>query len=136
MCIPHLITSTHPVLYYAILHKTLCYYDTILIELYYITLYYAILCYTIFLSTCFIKETEAEKQNMIFIYFFIIAVLGGTLWHLKKILQYIIVEFTLMSFSFIPLPHFWNIFNRSHFSIFIHECTVFTPYSRSYTLSL
>jgi hypothetical protein len=27
------------------------------------------------------------------------------------------------------LPHFWNSFNRSHFSIFIHEYIVFTPYS-------
>jgi hypothetical protein len=26
-------------------------------------------------------------------------------------------------------PHSWNIFNRSHFSIFIHENTIFPPYS-------
>jgi hypothetical protein len=38
-------------------------------------------------------------------------------------------------FSFIPLLHSWNSFNRSHFSIYIHVHTVFAPYSPSYTLS-
>jgi hypothetical protein len=33
-------------------------------------------------------------------------------------------------------PHSWNGFNRSHFSVFIHEYRIFLPYSCSYTLSL
>jgi hypothetical protein len=32
-------------------------------------------------------------------------------------------------------PHFWNSFNKYHFSIFIHVHTVFAPYSLSHTLS-
>jgi hypothetical protein len=39
------------------------------------------------------------------------------------------------SFSFISPPHSWNIFNRSHCSIYIQVYTVFTPYSPSYILS-
>jgi hypothetical protein len=34
------------------------------------------------------------------------------------------------------LPHSWNSFHRSHFSIYAHVYTVFAPYSLSYTLSL
>jgi hypothetical protein len=34
-----------------------------------------------------------------------------------------------------PPPHSWNSFNRSHFSIYIHVCTVFAPYSPSHTCS-
>jgi hypothetical protein len=40
------------------------------------------------------------------------------------------------SFSFIPLPHSWNSFNRSHFSIFIHENIIWPSHSSSHTLSL
>jgi hypothetical protein len=32
-----------------------------------------------------------------------------------------------------PLPHSWNSFNRSHFSIYIYVYPVFVPYSPSYT---
>jgi hypothetical protein len=41
----------------------------------------------------------------------------------------------LNSFSFMLSPSFWNNFNRSHFSIFIHVYTKLAPYSLSYTLS-
>jgi hypothetical protein len=37
----------------------------------------------------------------------------------------------------LPLfPHSWNNFNRSHFSIFIHDYIIFLPHSLFYTLSL
>jgi hypothetical protein len=50
---------------------------------------------------------------------------GGTLWHLQKFLQCIMVEFPLHHSPLSPLPHSWNSFNRSHFSIFIHGCIIF-----------
>jgi hypothetical protein len=34
-----------------------------------------------------------------------------------------------------PSPHSWSSFNRSHFSIYIQEYTVFAPYAPSHTLS-
>jgi hypothetical protein len=40
------------------------------------------------------------------------------------------------SFSFISLPPIKTSFNRSHFSIFIHEYIIFPPYLSSFTLSL
>jgi hypothetical protein len=42
-----------------------------------------------------------------------------------------------MCYSWIhPLPHSWNSFNRSHFSIYIHVYTIFPPYLPIYTLFL
>jgi hypothetical protein len=79
-----------------------------------------------------------NKRVYYFIFFFkfFYCCTRGTLWHLQMFLQYIIAEFTPPSFSFIPhLPHSWNSFNRSHFSIFIYEY-IFPPYSPSYALSL
>jgi hypothetical protein len=34
-----------------------------------------------------------------------------------------------------PFPNSWNIFNRYHFSIYVHAWTVITPHSLSHTLS-
>jgi hypothetical protein len=63
---------------------------------------------------------------LLYIHFFNYCCTGGTLWHSPKFLQYVIVEFTPPSFSFIPYPHSWNYFNKSHLSIFIHEYIIFT----------
>jgi hypothetical protein len=69
------------------------------------------------------------------LFVFLIALGGGTLWHLQKFLQCITHEFTpstiLLYPSFLP---FQNSFNRSHFSICITVYTVFAPYSPSCTL--
>jgi hypothetical protein len=59
----------------------------------------------------------------------------GTMWHLQKWLQYTLLNLSLLSFSFTHSPHYWNSFNRSHFSIFIYENIVFLPYPPSYNLS-
>jgi hypothetical protein len=70
-----------------------------------------------------------------FLKFFIIVVLGVNVT-LPKVLKYIIVEFTPPSFYFTSLPHSWNSFNRSNFSIYIHMYIIFLPYLPSYMLSL
>jgi hypothetical protein len=66
--------------------------------------------------------------NLFILIFFYYCCTGGTMWHLQKCLQYIILEFTpsIILFSF----------KRSHFSIFIHESIIFLPYSPSSSLSL
>jgi hypothetical protein len=60
---------------------------------------------TLYLTTC---TTIRCHQNF---YFFhgcfslsYYCCTGGTLWHLQKCLQYILVKFTPPSFSFVPLP--------------------------------
>jgi hypothetical protein len=83
----------------------------------------ALLLTTLYVSFC------------LFVYV-ILLLYWGYIVTFTKFLQYMIVAFTLSSFSFIPLlPHSWNSFNRSHFSIFIHEYIIFLLYSPSYTLS-
>jgi hypothetical protein len=45
---------------------------------------------------------------------------GDTLWHLQNLSQYIIVEFSPSIILLYSLfTHFWNSFNRSHFSIYM-----------------
>jgi hypothetical protein len=60
----------------------------------------------------------------------------GTLWHLQKFLQHNRWIHPLHHSPLSPLPHFWNSFNMSHFSIFIHEYIILPLKSPSYTLSL
>jgi hypothetical protein len=49
---------------------------------------------------------------------------GGTMWHLQKFLQYSWIHPSII-LLYPPSPHSWNSFNRSHFSIFIHEYITF-----------
>jgi hypothetical protein len=59
---------------------------------------------------------------------------GGTLWHLQKYL-YQIHRSWIHPLHHSPLsllPHYWNSFNRSYFSIYIHVYIVFAQYSPSY----
>lgn len=52
-------------------------------------------------------------------------------------LQYITVDLIPSIILIYPFsPHYWNCFNESHFSTFIHQCTLFSSYSLSHTLSL
>jgi hypothetical protein len=54
-----------------------------------------------------------------------------------KVSHYIILEFTpLCHFSLSLLPPFLEQFQQVSFPIFIHEYTIFPPYSPSYTLLL
>jgi hypothetical protein len=62
---------------------------------------------------------------LFFTFHFLYDCSGGTLGYLQKCLQYILVRFTLSDILLLPLSHSWNSFNRSHFSIFIHEYRIF-----------
>jgi hypothetical protein len=77
------------------------------------------------------------RFNLIFKISFMIIVVVVVLRAHCDIYQsfYNISELNLPPTSFILLhPHSWNGFNKSHFSIFIHEQIIFLPYSPSYTL--
>jgi hypothetical protein len=52
-----------------------------------------------------------------------------TLWHLPRLLQYNIVEFT-PSITLFSVPPSWNSFNRSHFSTYMQYIisTIFSPW--------
>jgi hypothetical protein len=70
-----------------------------------------------------------------FIFIIILSLYWGTLWHLPKCLQNIIVEFTPPSFSFITSPHYSSLeqFQQDslfHFPTWVHNIsTIFTlPY--------
>jgi hypothetical protein len=69
----------------------------------------------------------------LFIYFYYCV--GGTLWHFKLFFNISYLN-SLPSFilPYQPSPSPGS-FNRSHFSIYIHVCTVFVPYSPSFTIS-
>jgi hypothetical protein len=66
----------------------------------------------------------------IYFYFFIFCCTRGTLWHLQKFLEYIIVEFTPPSFSFIsptPFLEWFQQISLFHLHTCIHNiCTIFT----------
>jgi hypothetical protein len=59
------------------------------------------------------------------------------MWHLQKFLQYIkyiTLEFTPFTIQLYPFAHPWTGFSKYHFP-FSYVCTVFAPYSPSFTLS-
>jgi hypothetical protein len=62
---------------------------------------------------------------------------GGTLWHLQKCLQYILVRFApsiILLYSLSPILRIVS--TGSHFSVFIQEYIVFPLYLPSSTFSL
>jgi hypothetical protein len=94
--------------------------------------------WSIIINSLFLKK----KAYMGIMYFFIVAVGGGTLYHLWRFLQcvnYIILVFTPSTALLHPLsPDTWNSFNRYHFCIYKHVYTLFAPYlsSRTYAFHL
>jgi hypothetical protein len=78
----------------------------------------------------FVSNPITSSANL---YNFCIVLGRGTLWHLRKFLQYI--KYVILNscppsfFSILPPLHSCNSFNRYHFSIYIHVYTVFSLYS-------
>jgi hypothetical protein len=69
-------------------------------------------------------------------YFFIIVVLGVHCDIYKSSYNISLLNSSFHHSPFSPLPHSWNTFNRSNFSIFIHVYIIYLLYSPYYTLSL
>jgi hypothetical protein len=74
-----------------------------------------------------------ESPGSVYIFYFIVELGRGTLWHLQRFLQYIkyiILEFALSTIFLLspPSPDLRNTFNKYLFSIYIHLYTVFAPY--------
>jgi hypothetical protein len=70
------------------------------------------------------------KQTIFFCVcvYFIIVVLGvGTLWHLQKFLQHIIVNILSIVLLYPPLPHSWNSFNISTTFSLLHPLLISSP---------
>jgi hypothetical protein len=68
-------------------------------------------------------------------YYRIIVVLGGCIMTFSKVLTMCLKYTPSMILNFIPFPLLRS-FSRSHFSIFIHEYTIFPPYSPPIPFSL
>jgi hypothetical protein len=83
-------------------------------------------------------STGPMPPDLLFL-FFIIVVLGvhcsiyKSSYNIPNI-SYLNSPPSSFYFTFPPSTS-WNSFNRSHFSIYTHMCTVFAPYSTSYILS-
>jgi hypothetical protein len=71
-----------------------------------------------------------------FFFYYIIEILLGVHCDIYKSAYNISYLISPSPWFFIPLPYSWNSFNRSHFSIFIHDQILFPPYSPPSTISL
>jgi hypothetical protein len=80
------------------------------------------------------KSSTSNCQNSF--YYHIIVILGVYCDIYKSSYNVSRLNSPHPSFSFIPSPHSWNRFNRSHFSIFINEYIIFLLHSPSSTLFL
>jgi hypothetical protein len=71
-------------------------------------------------------------KTSFFINLFLLCCTRGILGHLQKFLQNTMVEFTTsFILLYLSFPHSWSSFNRFHFSIYINEFIIFSPYSPS-----
>jgi hypothetical protein len=86
------------------------------------------------------ERLKRVKEMWLFLsdsyYLFIFIVLGYIVGFTKVLTIYQVYHSWIHPLHLSPLspPHPWNSFNRSHFSIYIHVCTVFGLYSSLYTL--
>jgi hypothetical protein len=87
--------------------------------------------------SCKSLQRIAEITGLFYLFFIIILLLywGYIVTFTKVLTIYHSWIRTLHYSPLSPAPHSWYSFNRSRFSVFIHE-NIFLPYSPSYTLSL
>jgi hypothetical protein len=87
----------------------------------------------VMMPPCVDKVTEAYPS---FYYYRVIVALGVHCDICKRSDNILQLNSPSHQCPLLPFPPSWNSFNRSHFSIFIHEYILFPSCSPSYTLSL
>jgi hypothetical protein len=88
-------------------------------------------------DNCFLCRGFFCYYMLSFVSYFLLSLHWGHIVTLTKVLTtYPCWVHPLHHSPLSPFPYSWSSFNRSQFSIFIHEYIVFPPHSLSYTLSL